>query len=148
MSSRESKSGSDGGSEDDNVLDENSIGGFDNDARKSASAISPSLDPLLNDQGDAEIETKSARRRRKAQEKKGLAGGSTMSSSSMAEQQKTIEMLMEMNMKLQSDISEMMGRVDKDKASRRQSIGVLATQNANNVIRSVVAVAESEKMKI
>ena len=148
MSSRESKSGSDGGSEDDNVLDENSIGGFDNDARKSASAISPSLDPLLNDQGDVEIETKSARRRRKAQEKKGLAGGSTMSSSSMAEQQKTIEMLMEMNMKLQSDISEMMGRVDKDKASRRQSIGVLATQNANNVIRSVVAVAESEKMKI
>ena len=100
MSSRESKSGSDVGSEDDNVLGENSIGGFDNDARKSASAISPSLDPLLNDQGDAEIETKSARRRRKAQEKKGLAGGSTMSSSSMAEQQKTIEMLMEMNMKL------------------------------------------------
>ena len=146
MSSRESKSGSDGGSEDENKsFEESNMGGFDADTRNSNSAISPSLDQLLNDPDNVEIETKSGRRRRKASEKKALEG-SIMSSPSMAEQQKTIELLMEMNVKLQSDIKELMDR-DKDK-SRRQSIGVLASQSQNNVIRSVVPVAESEKMKI
>jgi len=56
MSSRESKSGSDGGSEDENVLDGSNIGGFNTDTRNSNSAISPSLDPLLNNPGNVEIE--------------------------------------------------------------------------------------------
>ena len=156
MSARDGKSGSDGGSEDEKKKSgggngndiEDPIDGFNADARNSA--ISPSLNALLKENsGNGEAETKSARRRRKALEKKSLVDGSTISSSSMAEQQKTIEMLMEMNMKLQTDINEMMGKVhDKDKANRRQSIGMISSQNAQNVIRSVVPVAESDKMKI
>jgi hypothetical protein len=134
------------------------IQGFRTEARMSA--ISPSLDALLKESNsvNGEAETKSAKRRRKQLAKlngeKGLVEGSPISSSSMAEQQKTIEVLMEMNMKLQADINELMGKVQQNdnapsaKANRRASIGMISQQNANDVIRSVVPVAESEKTKV
>ena len=142
--------------------EENRGGG---DTGQRTSAISPSLNDLLNDEdlGSVKAETKSAKRRRKtlakllAAEKERSSnekeGSEITVSSRVEEQQKTIEALKEMNLSLQADFARLMENQKSNEGlsarpNRRASIGVNSQLNASNVIRSVVPVNESEKMKV